>query len=251
MSDQISVSGINEMFAKILAEESRLLQVADEQRDDYLNFALAMFQVLSENSSIKVGTENWIFPFFLTQVRKHIGLALLSVVRRHHIQAMLDLRQAIEAASWMLYAVVNTEQSAFFETDDRNAAKVTDGQKRRMYGWLDQNYSQGSKSLKQMKDHINESCAHASIVYAENNFNPADFSFSFFDQEHARQQNSNLFFIGTCTWQILDLLYGINQTHKKIIFSTDFLPLMRSLKPMMEKLRDEGIEEAKKLGHIV
>ena len=239
------------MFSKILAEESRLLQQADEQPDDYLNFALAMFQVLSENSSIKVEAENWVFPFFLTQVRKHIGLALLSVVRRHHVQAMLDLRQSIEAASWMLYSVANTDQSAFFETDSRNAAIVTDGQKKRMYSWLDQNYSQGSKSLKQMKDHINESCAHANIVYAENNFNPTDFSFSFFDQEHARQQKSNLFFIGTCTWQILDLLYGINQTYKKIVFSPDFLPLMRSLKPIMDKLRDEGIDEAKKLSHII
>lgn len=31
MSNQISVSGINEMFAKILAEESRLLVEADKQ----------------------------------------------------------------------------------------------------------------------------------------------------------------------------------------------------------------------------
>jgi chromosome segregation ATPase len=95
-----------------------------------------------------------------------------------------------------------------------------------MYSWLDQNYSQGSKSLKQMKDHINESCAHANIVYAENNFNPTDFSFSFFDQEHARQQKSPLEPIvkkvRTDTIQALRELKDIVNAHTEVLKNLEF-----------------------------
>lgn len=35
-----------------------------------------------------------------------------------------------------------------------------------IYKWLDQKYPQGSKSLKEMKDAINASTAHANLVYA-------------------------------------------------------------------------------------
>jgi len=241
--NQINVSGVNETFAKILAEETRLISEDDATRGDEENFALVCYQVLNEASWIKLEPDNFFFSLFLTQVRKHAGLSILSVARQHHVQALLDLRQTIEAATWMLFAMEHKEPTAFFMVDERGAATVTDAHKNRMRKWLDDGWSAGSSSLKTMKKAINGTCAHADVTYALNNFNTENFSFTFFDQMDGPMKRSDFFFIGTCLWQIMDLAYGINQKHKAIEFSAEFVPTMKSLKAHMERLRTENVAE--------
>ena len=60
---------------------------------------------------------------------------------------------------------------AFFVTEDKNGL-LNSSQKRtgNAYKWLDQNYPQGSASLKEMKDDINASTAHANLVYTWRQF---------------------------------------------------------------------------------
>lgn len=239
---QINISGLNEMFAKILAEETRLVSEDDMAREDNENFALACYQLISDPSWIRSEPDNFFLPLFLTQVRKHAGLAILSIARKHHIQALLDLRQTIEAATWMLFAMKHKKPSDFYAVDDRGAAVVTDAHKKQMRKWLDEGWPSGSSDLKKMKGHINDTCAHADVVYAQNNFDAKNFTFTFFDQKMGdRMKKSDFFFVGICLWQIMDLMYGINQVHKAIEFSTEFVTIMKSLKANMESLRAAGI----------
>lgn len=222
----------------------------DKKRDDYLNFVLAIYQILSEPSWIKSDPENIFFPIFLTQVRKHAGLAILSVARHHSTQAMLNLRYVIESAEWMFYSMVRNQASDFYSVDTRGAAIVTENHKNRMYDWAKEHYPAGCLSLKKMKNHINESQAHADIIYAQQNVDFKKYEFKFFDLPHARQLKANFFYVGMCIWQILDLLYGINQDHTVVQFSQEFQPTMKSLKERSKELAGAGIQEAEDLGFI-
>ena len=84
---------------------------------------------------------------------------------------------------------------------------------------LDQNYPQGSKSLKEMKDNINASTAHANLVYTGSNF---EVSLPFFDFEDDYAVKSDLWRIGNIAISLLDLFYGVNQSVGSIKFVEDF-----------------------------
>jgi len=51
-------------------------------------------------------------------VRKHHTVALFSTVRLHRIQAMMDLRQTLEAGACAAYAIANTDQASFDMDED-------------------------------------------------------------------------------------------------------------------------------------
>ena len=50
---------------------------------------------------------------FLSQIKKYHTLALFSVARLHHIQAMLNLRQVLEAGVNAAYGLANPNQDDF------------------------------------------------------------------------------------------------------------------------------------------
>jgi hypothetical protein len=113
-----------------------------------------------------------IFVLFLSQVRKHHTLALFSTVPLHRIQAMMDLRQTLEAGACAAYAIANTDPADFADKDQDRILNPTQDLARKRYKWLEQNFSVGSNAIKRIKESINKSAAHSNIADAHLNFSP-------------------------------------------------------------------------------
>ena len=128
------------------------------------------------------------------------------------------------AASVGMSTIANPDPSHFVTEDKNGLLNSSQKLTGNAYKWLDQNYRQGSKSLKEMKDNINASTAHANLVYTGANFEVADDAVSspFFDFEDNYAVRSDLWRIGNIAISLLDLFYGVNQSVGSIKFVDDF-----------------------------
>jgi hypothetical protein len=50
-------------------------------------------------------------------MKKHHMLAMFSTLRLHRVQAMMNLRQVLEAGASATFAIANPEQHHFVDTD--------------------------------------------------------------------------------------------------------------------------------------
>src|SRR2546430_9857689 len=55
---------------------------------------------------------------FFAQVKKHHMLALFSTVRLHKVQALMNLRQVLEAGACAAFAIANPDHKHFVDTDE-------------------------------------------------------------------------------------------------------------------------------------
>ena len=97
-----------------------------------------------------------VFIRFLSQMKKHHTLALFSTVRLHKVQAMMNLRQVLEAASCAAYAIRNPDPSNFVSMDKGGLLHTPQNLTAQRYKWLDSNFPEGSETIKQIKALINE-----------------------------------------------------------------------------------------------
>lgn len=186
----------------------------------------------------------FIFVAFLSQVRKHHTLAHFSSVRLHHIQAGLNLRQVFEAGAWAAYAMAHEDKNKFCETDVNGILDVPKKLKEARDKWLDQNFKVKSDEIKQLKDLINRSVAHANIIYAFQNFKmkPADdpgFHTPFFDFDDEYRVKTDLWFIANTALGLIDLFYGVNLQYKVFRLIDGFGPRFRALVEQNNKLKAE------------
>ncbi|HSD91661.1 MAG TPA: hypothetical protein VLB11_01370 [Methyloceanibacter sp.] len=84
-----------------------------------------------------------------------------------------------------------------------------------------------------MKATINESMAHANIIFADNNFrfneNDGSFDAPFFDFEDEYFVKVDLWMIGNIAVGLMDLFYGVNQGRDVIKLVDDFAPRLEKL----------------------
>lgn len=93
------------------SELEMFLSASDRYKEYFIN--ASDFNALLNECIKSISANRYIFAMFLSQVRKHATLALLSSVRLHHIQSMMDLRQVLEAGSCGAYAIANIKDSDF------------------------------------------------------------------------------------------------------------------------------------------
>lgn len=108
-------------FGEIIDSEREMFLTASERYGDFFINA-SEFNVLLNEFIKSVDPDRFIFAMFLSQIRKHTTLALFSAVRLHHIQAMMNLRQVLEAGSCAAYAIANIDKSGFA---DEEASYIT------------------------------------------------------------------------------------------------------------------------------
>jgi len=99
-------------FGEILDSEREMVLRGEERFGAYYVNAVLFSELLSRFIK-NVHPDRMIFATFLSQVRKHHALALFLTIRLHRIQAMMDLRQTLEAGSCAAYAIANTESADF------------------------------------------------------------------------------------------------------------------------------------------
>lgn len=229
-------------FGDIIESEKQMVLSGTERYGDYFINA-SEFNNLLQQFVKSIDPDRFIFAMFLAQVRKHNTLALFSALRLHNIQAMMDLRQELEAGSCAAYAIANPNKEGFADTDKNGIIDATQELTKKRYKWLDDNFKKGSDAIKNMKGAINNSTAHSNIVYAHNNFQydgkKGRFITPYFDIEDEYLVKTDLWQIGNIAMGLMDLFYGVNKDLGVIKFVGDFVARLKTLEVENHRLKAE------------
>lgn len=228
----------------LTSEQEMVLNGAESYGDYFIN--ASEFNHLLQKFIKSVDPNRFIFAMFLAQIRKYHLLALFSAVRLHHIQAMMNLRQVLEAGSCAAYAIANPDQKGFANVDKNGIIDTTQELTNKRYKWLEENFKKGSDTIKNMKFAINNSTAHSNIVYAHNNFRfdskKGRFDTPFFDIKDDYLVKTDLWQIGNIAMGLMDLFYGVNKNLNVVKFVDDFIPRLKKLESDNNQLKTEMME---------
>ncbi len=229
-----------ETIDDILSREREMVPSAEKDYPEAFANASG-FNNLLNNFLKEANSESWIFMLFLSQVKKYHTLALFSAARLHHIQAMLNLRQVLEAGANAAYGLANPIKEDFIvviENDLLDAPKSLEEKRRK---WLKKNHEKHSDFIRNMKKSINISCAHSNMIYAFQNFSMANYQFDtpFFDFKEDHRVEADFWLISNIAMSIMDLFYGINKEAKRVTFIDDFVSRLKKLENDNHALKSE------------
>jgi hypothetical protein len=156
-------------IAQIIDSEKEMLLTAQQRYAKYYETCLECSLLLTQFLK-SIDPDRWRFGSFLSLAKKHHTLALFSTLRLHKVQAMLNLRQTLEAGACAAFAIANPDHAHFVVADEYDILDPMPAGKR--YAWLDQNYPTGSNAIKEVKAQINATVAHANLVNTHNTFRP-------------------------------------------------------------------------------
>lgn len=229
-------------IGEILDSEKTMVITGAERYGEYFVNAADFNHLLIEFIK-SIDPDRFIFGLFLSHVRKHHTLALFSAIRLHHVQAMMDMRQVLEAGACAAYAIANTNVEDFADVDNQGIINPSVDLSKKRYKWLEGKYKTGSDAIKNMKSLINKGPAHADAAYAHKTFKfnakYGKFDTPFFDIEDEYHVKTDLWMIGNVVMGLMDLFYGVNKGLDVIKFIDDFIPQLKSLEKQNEKLKQE------------
>ncbi|MBU0478563.1 hypothetical protein KKC91_08355 [bacterium] len=228
-------------IGEILDSEREMVLEGAKRYEEYFVNASDFNHLLNEFLKT-IAPDRSIFAAFLSQIRKHHMLALFSAVRLHRTQAMMDMRQVLEAGACAAYAIANPDLKDFANFDNQGIINPSDALTKKRYKWLEKNYKTGSDAIKNMKSSINKR-AHSNIVDAQKTFKidvqSRKFETPFFDIEDDYHVKTDLWMIGNVVMDLMDLFYNVNKERDVIKFIDDFIPRLKSLKKQNDKLKQE------------
>ncbi len=240
----------------IIESEREMFLTAGDRYGEYFAHAFALNTLLNNFIKSVDDPEKIFFLAYLSSVKKHHTLALLSTVRLHSVQAGMDLRQVIEAGAWAAYGMAFKEKVKFCE----DKSGVIDIPERLLTGrnnWFDQEFRVKSNELLIMKKLINGSLAHANLAYVFKHFKfvsmEEGFHTPFFDFEDDHHVKVALWHGANIAMVLLDLFYGVNEKYQVIQFADDFISKFQSLveqnnKLKVEMMSSERFKKAQELG---
>jgi len=229
-------------IGEIIESERQLVLDAPDKYGEFYRHALDASVFLSRCiKSVHVGQET--IARFHSQVKKHHTLAVFSIVRLHKVQAMMDLRQTLEAGACAAFAIRNPDPAHFVDVRDDGLLDATQSLTRKRYKWLDDNFPAGSESIKRLKDAINETTAHANLISTANNFSLSDgedwATAAFFDADDDHLIKTDLWLAANIAIGLADLFYGVAATTKGIVFCDDFEDVLLGFNEANQHLRDQ------------
>lgn len=237
MMDDLKQSTLSEIFLT----EYELAAKSPHKDEEYFKHALAAFSFM-QSFLITTKDEGWLFAAFLSQVKKHYLLALLSAMRLHHVQAVMNFRQVLESGVNAGYAMVNPVPEDFSTTSPEGLLVATKKLQNKRYKWLEEKYPTSSQSIVSLKKAI-QSSTHSNIVDAHRNFEythqgkAVQINMPFFDQYNDFQVTTDFWLIGNVTIGLLDMFYGINQDCGVLTLSTDFVPRLLELQEVNNQIK--------------
>src|SRR5271166_5765128 len=156
------------------------------------------------------------FGRLFSLMKKQHMLAFLSALRLHKVQAMLNLRQVLEAGAGAAYAIANPNIRDFADIDAFGIMDPSQKLAGKRYRWLRENYPEASKRIEDIKKEINDQNAHANIVSADATFRVGHtkdiVDLPFFDVEDEYFVKADLWRIGSAAITLMDLFYGVTES---------------------------------------
>lgn len=219
--------------------------VLKESRDilpEFVEHAEFGIGLLSSFAKISL-PDGLIFSLFLNQLIKHANLALLSALRRHHVQSTLGLRFATESACWAAFAIAHHEKESFADFEVENFVDPTKKLKGEMYKWIEENYKPSNDSMKRFKDGLNALSTHANIVDTWRNFHPEKLTHDFFDIPEDHHIKTDVWAVANLCMGTIDLFYGVNKDHDILTVAPDFIEKFAKLKNDNDALKAQMMKE--------
>jgi hypothetical protein len=209
-----------------IVESERLMVLGAKERYGPYYTHLRGVSVFLSLCISAVDPDRMMFGRFHSHMKKHHMLALFSSLRLHKVQAMMNLRQVLEAGTSAAFAIANPEQEHFADIDDRGILDPSQELTKKRYAWLHKNFEPRSQWVKETKERINASAAHANIVSADSVFRISDagdqIDAPFFDVEDEYHVKADLWLIGSVAITLMDLFYGVNHGRNVIEFRQGF-----------------------------
>src|SRR5262245_17178260 len=151
---------------EIIESEGQMVLLAKTRYGEFYSNAIECSIFLS-NCIAGINHSRMMFGRFLALTKKHHMLAVLSTVRLHRVQAMMNLRQVLEAGTTAAFAIANPENRHFAETNKQGILDPSQELAKKRYRWLDKHHHAKSEWIRDTKDRINEWAAHANVVSSE------------------------------------------------------------------------------------
>lgn len=192
-----------------------------------------------------VEADAWIFASFLSQVQKFAILSLLSTIRHHNAQSLMNIRQFFEAGILAAYSLHERNDTTYYYKDKNDVDYAKENVKGKAYQWLEKNYKSHSDSIKNQKEIINSMWTHSSILLTPLNFelkSDKKFLTSLFDKEDDFHTKSDLWFLANSCWGLLDLFEKEITKTKMAKLSDDFASNMKQYGEDNTELKKEFVE---------
>jgi hypothetical protein len=227
---------------QIVDSEREMVLTASERFGRYYDTALECV-VFTTQFLKSIDRDRWVFGGFQALAKRHLTLALFSTVRLHKEQAMMDLRQALEAGACAAFAIANPDHAHFVDTDKFGVLDPSQKLASKRYKWLDANYPNASKAIQERKDQINSSNSHANLISAYGRSRADEqegwFSEPFFDVEDEYHIKIDRWRIADSALTLLHVFYEVNEGRDVIKFVDNFWPTIQQLGQRNEALRQE------------
>jgi hypothetical protein len=154
---------------EIIESEGQMALLAKTRYGEFYSNAIACSIFLSKCIA-GIDHSRMMFGRFLALTKKHHMLAVLSTVRLHRVQALMNLRQVLEAGAAAAFAIANPENRHFAETNEQGILDASPKLAQNRYRWLSEHYRSKSDWIRDTKDRINDWAAHANVVSSESVF---------------------------------------------------------------------------------
>jgi hypothetical protein len=206
-----------------IVESERSMVIAARERYGVFYAHARACSVFLSRSVVAIDHDRMMFGRFFALMKKHHMLALLSTLRLHKVQSMMNLRQVLEAGAAAAFAVANPGLEHFADVDPQGLLDSSQALTKKRYQWLEANFRSKSDWIKAKKEQINASTAHANVVSTESVFRVADaVNAPFFDVEDEYTVKADLWLMGSIALTLVDFFYGVNQALNVIEFCPDF-----------------------------
>ncbi|AZO24699.1 hypothetical protein EJ070_31195 [Mesorhizobium sp. M1E.F.Ca.ET.045.02.1.1] len=153
------------------------------------------------------------FGRLFSLMKKHHTLSFFSTLRLHRVQAMMDLRQVLEAGAAAAFAIAHPDTEHFVDVDAFGIMDPSQKLTSKRYKWLEKNYRDKSEWVSSTKGHINSHAAHANIISGDSTFRMADdrsaANAPFFDIEDEYFVRTDLWLTSSVAITLMDLLFGV------------------------------------------
>jgi hypothetical protein len=212
-------------FEEIVESERELILTADQRYGNYYRHARDCTVFLSRCIAA-VDPDRMMFARFFSLMKKQVMLALLSTLRLHKVQALMNLRQVLEAGAAAAFAIANPEPEHFAKTDANGLIDASQDLTEKRYKWLANHFPAGSDAIKKKKNLINDFAAHANVVMTNRTFEVNEvgneISAPFFDAEDEYYVKTDLWLTASISIELMGLLYEVNKTQNVVQFDPDF-----------------------------
>ena len=212
------------------------------------NFAhnLRIFQLL-ESFLTEFNAPQDIFLRFYYSARNFYLLTLFSIIRQHHVQSSLNLRQLIESGTDAAYSIAFPDVEKFAKTDEFGIMDSTDKLKSKRYKWLSKNYPTTSNAILKIKKPVQVS-SHSNLVDSTRGYRflpskeGAQIQVSYFDFQDDYMEKAALWQLANTTLAIMGLWYEVSQSYKGVKVISNFAEKHSGLMSENQEIKEEAMQ---------